>query len=1656
MATRRCRIKAVANVSVSRGRCGEKPRENEKTDEKTSSKSSATPDYHEVSPRETILPESASEFTVVGKLHNDSSLNETLENAPVCHLVQNPENVSESTCLEGSGSSCSSPMDAPNVVSSKLIQQGYVDSVQTGNCDGKEVSLCNRPDERITDSAGEHSFKTEDISDSVRPGDSCVTGAQKIDITEKKIPSAPLRLSRKRMKPTVSLSVVNRKPKENSTLEITDQCSSLKETLENTSVGHLDQNSRNFNELTHLEANSSDRSTHEDTLSIVDCHLAQHTGYADVQHSDNSDSNDVSFCNRTDEKIAASTDEHSFKIEESINSVGSGESGAKSVHETDTMEVKTSTAPTRLSRKRMKPTVSLSLLSKKAKEDPTVENSPVCNIVENAAHVSETTCWEASGGGTNPVDAQSVVDCHLTQHTGYADIQQSDNCASEDVSLCKRTEEGGTAPTNEHNLRTQESIDCARVGDSCASAQKIDVTETKISSAPLRLPRKRVKPTVSLSSVNKKAKDNPLIENASVHHFVENLANVSEQTCSEANSGGFSTPLDAQSVVDCHLTQHQSVNSANKDASLCERTDEDVTTSADEHHLKTQKSIDCEGLRDSSAASAQEIDVKESKVSSAPVRLQRKRMKPTVSLSLVNRKAKEDSILEITQQCDPVSVTLENTSVGHLVQNSASVSEATYLEANGSDRSTPEGMPSIVDCHLAQHPGYADAQHSDNCDSNDVSLCNRTDEKITASTDKHSFKSEESTNSVRSGESCATSVHKADTLEVQKSSALTRLPRKRMKPVVSLSLVNKKVKENHTAEVIQHCSASKADDHSTAQAPKKLQTFVTSSNLHQDVEAGGSGRTIPAVGCETGSSSVSHEVNRKISPEFLSQASVCNTERKNKVAPDVVSVDTPVGEQRTSAVVNTSTYESPPVSDSASAEKDKGTSSSVKCSVSQSGKDCSQLNSFRSRFIRPKPLLESAARRNRTGSIGSASESDSEKKSLSSATTVSPPWKPRIKTSRTKLTHVQSRKNDKLANASGVSTDESEDEHSSISRAATISPPKKIARLDSGSDTSHSEFSQEVSEESSSPIKKPYAKAERVTKRKEYLRRIIEIKKEISHKVSDGKVNRSRLTMFDLIYYNPVTNPMKSVQEPDVRNPGPAPTNATENENRLAEESVDEPEALEDEEQSSTVPVPQVKVGPNGEIILDEQSLVIETTDAKKNWNDLQNSEVIMDYGTGTTTFNAYSKKRKSKTKDWNREETLRFYRALHTVGTDFLVMQSLFPKFTRKDLKDRYKKEEKINRELVEKALRNPLTFDLTELQKEFEVERLEEEQHKKAEKPKRKGSARRSCSLFAVLDSTDRGEVRSEGKNLVKRKIKEKPVKRKSDKPKDSEETHHKKKRKADTKKAAPEYTLESDVNNSKRRTDDKGTTSECKPDSGDSNPVNGHVDSESNVPEATCLMNRVKPTRSGRIPRPRIFEDFMTEDMEEMYEETEITEICDRTEITEICDRTEITEICDRTEITEIYDRVTVEDICDSEPVGDDNPNDHEELVESENAMVNEDSVASYESENEQNFVIAEDGLTVEQNQVNLGSVYSNVKPGTLIVLATESPDNPGHQIYRVFMVSNNSQTMPVSVPNNQASPADTTNSIETGTSTHSVVPERSTNDCNSLQVNAESNS
>lgn len=138
------------------------------------------------------------------------------------------------------------------------------------------------------------------------------------------------------------------------------------------------------------------------------------------------------------------------------------------------------------------------------------------------------------------------------------------------------------------------------------------------------------------------------------------------------------------------------------------------------------------------------------------------------------------------------------------------------------------------------------------------------------------------------------------------------------------------------------------------------------------------------------------------------------------------------------------------------------------------------------------------------------------------------------------------------------------------------------------------------------------------------------------------------------------------------------------------EENVDEPTAM---------PVPQVKVGPDGQLIIDEQSLVIEQTGAKKGREALANSEVLVDEGRIGNGFY----KRPKKGKDWPNGETLRFYIALNTMGTDFLLMQSLFPNRSREEIKSKFKKEERTNRTLVDKALKNPQEFDIDALKEEL-----------------------------------------------------------------------------------------------------------------------------------------------------------------------------------------------------------------------------------------------------------------------------------------------------------------------------------------------------------------
>ncbi|XP_011315475.1 transcription factor TFIIIB component B'' homolog [Fopius arisanus] len=261
----------------------------------------------------------------------------------------------------------------------------------------------------------------------------------------------------------------------------------------------------------------------------------------------------------------------------------------------------------------------------------------------------------------------------------------------------------------------------------------------------------------------------------------------------------------------------------------------------------------------------------------------------------------------------------------------------------------------------------------------------------------------------------------------------------------------------------------------------------------------------------------------------------------------------------------------------------------------------------------------------------------------------------------------------------------------------------------------------------------------------ESARKLAEARREFLLKHENNPPDRTKLTMYDLIYYNPTTNPMKK----------------TATLVRVEPEEVVEPEEEEDE---SEMPVPQLKVGVNGELVVDEQSLVIENMALKRDQDAVSRRRVLVDEEGAIGGFY----KKRTKSKDWTPLETLKFYKALNTVGTDFSLMQTVFPNRNRHELKMKFKKEEKLNRTRVEKALVYHQEYDIETLKKDLEsFENIEETSKKtrKSNESYRKRCAKRRLAATSLNmlseeeDDPEEMEGNSEQKDVeIASKVKQK----------------------------------------------------------------------------------------------------------------------------------------------------------------------------------------------------------------------------------------------------------------------------------------------------------
>ena len=113
---------------------------------------------------------------------------------------------------------------------------------------------------------------------------------------------------------------------------------------------------------------------------------------------------------------------------------------------------------------------------------------------------------------------------------------------------------------------------------------------------------------------------------------------------------------------------------------------------------------------------------------------------------------------------------------------------------------------------------------------------------------------------------------------------------------------------------------------------------------------------------------------------------------------------------------------------------------------------------------------------------------------------------------------------------------------------------------------------------------------------------------------------------------------------------------------------------------------PRVKIGADGNIVIDEESLIVRRVDVSLSEVTVINEGKV---GTSSTNYESF-RKRKTTRNRWTEDETVKFYHALSAIGTDFSLMADTFFRDTRtrEELRNKFKKEEKTKTHLIDSAM--------------------------------------------------------------------------------------------------------------------------------------------------------------------------------------------------------------------------------------------------------------------------------------------------------------------------------------------------------------------------------
>lgn len=120
----------------------------------------------------------------------------------------------------------------------------------------------------------------------------------------------------------------------------------------------------------------------------------------------------------------------------------------------------------------------------------------------------------------------------------------------------------------------------------------------------------------------------------------------------------------------------------------------------------------------------------------------------------------------------------------------------------------------------------------------------------------------------------------------------------------------------------------------------------------------------------------------------------------------------------------------------------------------------------------------------------------------------------------------------------------------------------------------------------------------------------------------------------------------------------------------------------------------QVRIGPNGETIVDEESLFVDRNaeDETANYTHVEESDV-------TKFINSGSYGKRFRGSRWSAEETELFYDALSQFGENYELISYVLPGRDRKACKNKFKAEDKRNPSRINFCLKNRRPYDIQTL---------------------------------------------------------------------------------------------------------------------------------------------------------------------------------------------------------------------------------------------------------------------------------------------------------------------------------------------------------------------